>query len=186
MEFFPNLEICWVNGWVFLAIHVLILVILFKTSSRDVSMRLLDRKNWIKLQRAFTVVGKLFTLINLILIILTPLKIGSIEFIVGTILFSVGLIGISIATINFKNAPFNIPITTGLYKISRNPQQIMIDIIFLGYCLIIGSWFSMILLIISIFCTHFSILGEEKRLLEQYGESYEEYKKKVSRYFLFF
>jgi len=81
---------------------------------------------------------------------------------------------------------FNKPITTGLYKISRNPQQVMIYIIFLGYSLVIGLWFSMIILIISIFCSHFSILGEEKRLLEQYGESYKEYKKKVPRYFLFF
>ncbi|GAJ23776.1 unnamed protein product, partial [marine sediment metagenome] len=30
------------------------------------------------------------------------------------------------------------------------------------------------------------LLGEEKRLTEQYGDSYLEYKKKVPRYFLFF
>jgi protein-S-isoprenylcysteine O-methyltransferase Ste14 len=35
-------------------------------------------------------------------------------------------------------------------------------------------------------CSHFSILGEEKALIDQYGESYLEYQEQVSRYFLFF
>ena len=73
-----------------------------------------------------------------------------------------------------------------LYKISRNPQILMIFIMFAGMILIISSWINLIFLSITIICTHFSILGEEKALTEQYGESYVEYKKQVARYFLFF
>ena len=50
----------------------------------------------------------------------------------------------------------------------------------------IGSWISLIILLVSILGSHFSILGEEKRLKEQYGNSYLEYKEKVPRYFIFF
>lgn len=186
MELFPMLEIGWLNGWIFLAIHVLIQALFMASCPKEVKVRLLDRKGWKKSQRITMLVGKISSLINIILIILTPLKIGSIDFIVGIILFSIGIIGLSTAILNFKKAPLNTPITKGLYKISRNPQMVSIYIIFLGYSFVIGSLLSIVLLIISISCSHFSILGEEKRLTEQYGESYLEYKKKIPRYFLFF
>jgi len=97
-----------------------------------------------------------------------------------------GTIGFLIALFNFKKSPFNEPITNGLYKISRNPQLVMMYIVSLGNCLAIGSWTALILFILSIIAGHFRILGEEKRLTEQYGESYLKYKKKVPRYFIFF
>jgi protein-S-isoprenylcysteine O-methyltransferase Ste14 len=102
------------------------------------------------------------------------------------IIFLIGLTGLVISILNFKNAPFDKPITKGLYKVSRNPQIVTVYIIILGYTLLIGSWLSMIILLFSFMGQHFSLLGEERRLTEQYGDSYLEYKKKVPRYFLFF
>ncbi|KYK38636.1 MAG: hypothetical protein AYK18_06400 [Theionarchaea archaeon DG-70] len=78
------------------------------------------------------------------------------------------------------------PITTGVYRISRNPQMISLYILFAGMILIIGSWINLIFLGILVSCSHFSILGEEKRLTEQYKESYVKYKRKIPRYVLFF
>ena len=187
IELIPKLELGWFNGWIFLMVHVVIQAIFMLNCSKEVKLRLLDRgKGWTKTQKAFTLIGKIFSFINMILIILSPLNFGSIEFIIGLIIFLIGLIGLGIAILNFKNAPFDKPITTGLYKISRNPQIVMIFIIFLGYTFLIGSWLSMIILLFSFMGQHFSLLGEERRLTEQYGDSYLEYKKKVPRYFLFF
>ena len=187
IEFIPKLELGWFNGWIFLMVHVVIQVISIKTCSKEVKVRLFDRgTGWTKTQKTFTLIGKVFSLINIILIIFSPLKFGSIEFIIGLIIFLIGLTGLVISILNFKNAPFDKPITTGLYKISRNPQIVMIFIIFLGYTFLIGSWLSMIILLFSFMGQHFSLLGEERRLTEQYGDSYLEYKKKVPRYFLFF
>ena len=50
---------------------------------------------------------------------------------------------------------------------------------------IINSWIAIIIIIVSAIFLHYRILGEEKRLTQQYGDSFLEYKKKVSRYFLF-
>ena len=114
------------------------------------------------------------------------MNIGSIEFIVGIILIITGTIGFLLALNTFKNSTLNEPITTGLYKISRNPQLVMMYLTTLGNCLVIGSWIALIIFSLSIISGHFRILGEEKRLTEQYGDSYLEYKRKVSRYFIFF
>lgn len=186
MELFPVLSIGWLNGWLPLVIYVSIQIIITSTCPKEVKTRLIDRKGWTKTQIVMTTIGKSFTLINIILLFLSPLKFGSVEFIIGIILYFIGIIALSIAIINFKNAPLGKPITTGFYKISRNPQLFSIYIIFLGHILMIGSWISLIILLISIFGSHYSILGEEKRLNEQYGDSYLEYKEKVPRYFIFF
>jgi len=63
----------------------------------------------------------------------------------------------------------------------------------IGECLKLSLWqriltttiTAVIVVIISIIFFHFRILGEEKRLTEQYGDSYLEYKRKIPRYFLF-
>jgi len=186
MDFVPRFGIGVLNGWLPLVIYVSIQFIVTSTCPKEVRTRLFDRKGWTKTQIAMTTIGKAFTFINIILLFLSPLNIGSIEFLIGIILYFIGIITLSSAILNFKNAPLGQPITTGLYKISRNPQLFSIYIIFLGHILMIGSWISLIILFISITGSHFSILGEEKRLKEQYGDSYLEYKKKVPRYFIFF
>ena len=78
------------------------------------------------------------------------------------------------------------PVTKGIYKISRNPQEFMIFILFLGICMTIGSWLALLILVLSKVFAHFGILSQERACLEKYGDSYKEYMKKTPRYFLFF
>ena len=186
MDFIPNLNVGWLNGWLPLVIYVSIQFIVTFTCPKEVKRRLIDRKGWTKTQIVMTTIGKSFTLVNIILLFFSPLIFGSVEFYIGIILYLIGIIALSIAIINFKNAPLGKPITNGFYKISRNPQLFSIYIIFLGHILMIGLWISLMILFVSIIGSHFSILGEEKRLKEQYGNSYLEYKGKVPRYFIFF
>ncbi len=186
MDFVPQFGIGWLNGWLPFVIYVSIQSIVTFTCPKEVRRRLIERKGWTKTQIFMTTIGKSFSLINIILLFLSPLKFGSVEFYIGIILYFIGIIALSTAIINFKNAPLGKPITNGFYKISRNPQLFSIYIIFLGHILMIGSWISLIILLISIIGSYFNILGEEKQLYAQYGDSYLEYKKKVPRYFIFF
>jgi len=186
LELFPIFEIGWLNGWIFMVIFFLIFGIVIKTCPKDVITRLYDSKGWTKTQYTFTKLGKLCGLIHIILVIFTPLNIVSIEFMIGIIIYLMGTIGFVIAVIDFKKAPLDQPIISGLYKISRNPQVITLFLVGLGTSLTIGSWTAVIVVVISIIFFHFRILGEEKRLTEQYGDSYLVYKKKVPRYFIFF
>jgi len=186
LEIFPAFEIGLLNGWIFMIIFFLLFGIFLKTCPKEVITRLYDNEGWTKSQYIFTKLGKLCGLIHIILVIFTPLNIVSIEFTIGIIIYLIGTIGFVIAVIDFKKAPLGKPITLGLYKISRNPQVITLFLVSLGTSLLIGSWTAVIDVVISIFFFHFRILGEEKRLNEQYGDFFLEYKKKVPRYFIFF
>jgi len=186
MELVPALEIGWLNGWIPLCLLCLIECLLLMVFPKDVVARLFDRSGWDKKQRTFTVIGKLFSLACLVLIILTPLKIGSNAFIMGTIPYILGLVGLIIAIFNFKNTPIGQPVTGGLYRVSRHPQILMLFVLFLGICVAIGSWLALLMLMMSKLFQHLGILAEEEACLEQYGDSYRAYMKRVPRYFLFF
>ena len=74
-------------------------------------------------------------------------------------------------------------ITSGIYKISRNPGFLGFDCVYLGSLLMFFGW---ILLFFSVFAAvmlHLQILQEEKYLPSAFGEDYISYKKSVCRYF---
>ena len=183
MEFIPELRIGLFNGWIFFALYLVIFAIVLYTCPKEVRTRLYDRKGWTKTQITFTVIGKMFSLVNIIIILLAPLKMGT-AFVCGVVLYTAGLAGLVTAVIHYRDSPLGEPIRTGLYRFSRNPQILSIFVSFTGMILVVSSWVSLLFLAVTITGSHFSILGEEKRLTEQYGESYVEYKKKIPRYFL--
>jgi protein-S-isoprenylcysteine O-methyltransferase Ste14 len=186
MRLIPVLEIGWLNGWIPLGLLCVVEGLLLKAFPRDVVARLFDRSGWDKRQRAFTVIGKLFSLACLVLIIFTPLQIGSSVFFLGMILYTLGLVGLVIAIFDFKNTPLDQPVTRGLYRVSRHPQIVMLFVLFLGMCLAIGSWLALFTLMMSKLFQHFGILAEEEACLAQYGDSYRAYMERVPRYFVFF
>lgn len=75
-------------------------------------------------------------------------------------------------------------ITTGIFKISRNPFFVSVEFFFVGNALIFGNLFLIVFAILTIVSIHFFILKEEKFLRENYGDEYKKYAKKVGRYFL--
>lgn len=186
MDLFPTLGLGLLNGWIYFVFYLIVFIITMSTCSNEVRERLYDRSLWDKRTKIITAVGKIFSFVNIIMILFGALQVGNIEFIIGTIVYFVGLSLLVMSIINYRNAPLDKPITNGFYKISRNPQMVSLYVLFLGMVLIIGSWINLIFLCVSIICSHFSILGEEGALTEQYGESYLEYKKQVARYFVFF
>lgn len=102
------------------------------------------------------------------------------------VLYGLGLAGFIVALFNFKDTPYDRPATKGLYRISRNPQQVTFFVTFFGVGIAMGSWLALLIQVISSLFPHTRILAEEKACLDRYGESYREYMKNVPRYFLFF
>lgn len=73
-------------------------------------------------------------------------------------------------------------VTSGIYKISRNPAFLGFDCVYLGILLMFFNW---ILLFFSVFAAamlHLQILQEEKYLPAAFGDDYISYKKRVCRY----
>lgn len=184
MELFPELGLGWLNGWLPLGFLYLILGILLAVFPKDVVNRLYDKSGWRPRPRILRITGKLFALVLFGLIIVTPLKVGDHVLILGSILFALGLAGLTIALFSFESTPFDQPVTRGLYRVSRNPQILALSVSLLGICIATGSWVTTFLLFVTQLFSHARILAEEESCLEQYGDSYRNYMKRVPRYFL--
>jgi len=186
MEFFPDLELGFFNGWLLAAIFYLVFGILLVLFPKQVVTRLYDRSGQRDTRVARRVLGLLLFLAWLLLSILTPLRQGGVVLIAGLVFYVFGLTGFIVALLNYANTPTDQPVTSGLYRISRHPQQFMLSVSFLGISIATGSWIALILIGIGIIGAHFKILAEEEACLQMYGEAYQAYMKRVPRYFLFF
>ncbi|NOQ95291.1 MAG: DUF1295 domain-containing protein [Desulfobacterales bacterium] len=186
MELFPNLEFGLFNGWILIVLFFVAYVIMLIFFPKNAVARLYDRSGQRKHQVLRRLFGVILVLLWFILVSLTPLMIGDVVFVIGISIYSLGLIGFVIALLNFKNTPVDQPVTSGLYRISRHPQQLTASVSFLGIGIAIGSWPVFAFMILGVIGAHNKILAEEEACLEQYGESYKDYMERIPRYFLFF
>ncbi len=181
-----GLGLGWFNGWLFLVFQFLPALILKVNAPRDVFKRHTHWSGYNRSQKILLVVSKIIKAFYLVLVTLTPLKIGTMMFIIGVILALFGLAGLTIAMFNFKNTPFDQPVTTGIYKISRHPMSLTLTISEVGTCIAIDSWIALFVILLAKIPYHFINLAQEEFCIRKYGDSYREYMKHVPRYFLFF
>lgn len=74
-------------------------------------------------------------------------------------------------------------VTTGIYKLSRNPAFLGFNLVYIGILLIFFNWILCAITILAMVMLHLQILQEEKYLPTVFGEDYLTYKSKVGRYF---
>jgi protein-S-isoprenylcysteine O-methyltransferase Ste14 len=109
---------------------------------------------------------------------------------IGIILCYVGLIIFFLALISFGKAwrigidekNSNELITDGIFKYSRNPIFLFMDLYFIGIMLIYPNIIFSIITMCTVIGLHFQIVREEKFLENKFGEEYNEYKKQTRRY----
>ena len=186
MELFPNLEFGLFNGWILIVVFFVAYGIMLVFFPKNVVARLYDRSGQRKHQVLRRLFGVILVLLWFILVSLTLLRVGDVVFVIGISVYSLGLIGFVIALGNFKNTPVDQPVTSGLYRISRHPQQLTASVSFLGISIAIGSWLAFAFMILGVIGAHNKILAEEEACLEQYGESYKNHMERIPRYLLFF
>ena len=73
-------------------------------------------------------------------------------------------------------------ITSGIFKYSRNPVFLFMDLYSTGIMLIYPNIIFIIIMICTILCIHIQILQEEKFLINKFSNKYIEYMKKTRRY----
>ena len=73
-------------------------------------------------------------------------------------------------------------VSSGIYKISRNPAFLGFDLMYIGICLIYFNVPTIIFTLFAIIMLHFQILQEEKFLEKTFGDEYINYRKEVFRY----
>jgi protein-S-isoprenylcysteine O-methyltransferase Ste14 len=109
---------------------------------------------------------------------------------VGVVLCYTGLIIFLLALISFGKSwrigidenNSNELVTSGMFKYSRNPIFLFMDLYFLGIMLIYPNIVCIAVAAGAIIGIHFQIKREEKFLEKKFGEQYREYKKQARRY----
>lgn len=73
-------------------------------------------------------------------------------------------------------------VTSGIFRISRNPAFLSFDMVYLGILLMFFNWVLLLFSIWTVTMLHLQIKQEEKFLLVIFGEKYLQYKKQTKRY----
>ena len=173
-----------------------ILAFAIKNIKTYLSIKKSIREKSLKLTISVLVSTIIYCLIFLRITILKPESLFEINLptsikTIGLVLVSVGFILGILALIAMKNS-WRVGIkldqktdlvTTGIYRISRNPYFLSYDILIFGYILIFTSPILIILYLILATVFHKMILKEEKYLQSVHGVIYDNYKRKTNRYF---
>jgi protein-S-isoprenylcysteine O-methyltransferase Ste14 len=123
-----------------------------------------------------------------ILEILIVQHIGFILF--GTIVMVCGLAIYAMALYSFRNSwrigidrenPGQL-VTSGVFRYSRNPIYLSLDLLVFGTFLLQGRLVFLLLFICISASLHIQILHEEQFLIQTYGDSYSRYRSNVGRY----
>ncbi len=72
-------------------------------------------------------------------------------------------------------------VDTGIYSVIRHPQYSAFILWAIGAMLLFQNWIVIILGFPVILLTYFDMTREDKRLIQKFGKSYEDYMKKVPR-----
>lgn len=74
-------------------------------------------------------------------------------------------------------------VTTGAYRLSRNPMYTGLAVVYLGVALVIGSWWPLVLWPVALLAVYRLVIRPEERYLEQrFGPAYAEYRARVRRW----
>ncbi|MFW9901551.1 MAG: methyltransferase family protein [Candidatus Thorarchaeota archaeon] len=117
---------------------------------------------------------------------------NDISIIIGMILISIGflfeILGIIALGLNFR---IELPtddtelITSGIYRIMRNPIVFGIFLLVIGSFLIVPTIIVLLISIFNILTFNSKAIDEEKFLLRRFGEDYKNYMNEVGRYLTF-
>lgn len=110
--------------------------------------------------------------------------------IAGTVLTAAGVVFFLVAVVTMRNnwrAGFDKKqgtslVSSGIYRISRNPAFVGFDLLYIGCTLCFPNIAMITIAVIAVTAFHNQIMGEERFLTEMFGQEYATYKRKVRRY----
>lgn len=107
----------------------------------------------------------------------------SLWFYVGVALYVVGAALLAASVVDFASPSENGVNQSGLYQVSRNPMYMAYFLFFLGCAALTKSLVLLCFVVAFQIAGHTIVRSEERWCLEQFGEPYRAYMKRVRRYF---
>jgi protein-S-isoprenylcysteine O-methyltransferase Ste14 len=127
-------------------------------------------------------VSMIITLLLLVASIFLPLILGTAWFYVGLAVYLVGLVMFLSSIVTIAKTPADRPFTDGTYRYSRHPMVIGESLTFIGAGLATASLLFVALAVILMFVAIHLAVAEERGCLEIYGDEYQAYLDRTSRW----
>jgi len=122
----------------------------------------------------------------LIVVVFMPLNFITPYFKFGLAVFLLAFIAYIISLVNYATSVPQKPVTKGIYRFSRNPQQITTILMWIGVGLMTNCFLIMAVCLFQFISVYPTFRAQEVFCIEKYGDDYREYMKIAPRYFLFF
>ena len=189
MSLIPEFELGVWNAWIFLFYNVLAIVptiLIYRIGAKDDWKKAMGRQyaniSPNKTEKRLKYIGYFVMLAVIIYSIFLPLKLDTVWFYVGLLIYLLGVIFSFIADVSFATTPLDKPVTNGIYRISRNPQDFSAFLIMMGMGIASASWILPLIAIIFLILMNTLLISEERWCLENYGDSYRKYFNKTRRW----
>lgn len=175
------------NGAIFFFVFLLANLILIGIFPKHFSKRLFTIPYFnSKLEAVPSILYAVLFNTTMIYSLFLPISKGSLHSYVGISVFILSTICFIIALINYATTPPNQPVTKGVYRISRHPQQVFAIMLWMGCGVATSSFVIILSCIMQSVLLYPSMIAQERFCIEKYGARYENYIKKTARYFLIF
>ena len=181
MSFMPAFELGLWNAWIL----VIPMLIISFSDMRATAARESGKEG------DFQLTQKDKTIMNVMLLpmvaswiytVFLPLQIGTIWLYIGLIICLFGMVFTTMAILNFATSPKDKVITTGPYRITRNPTYIGIVIMHIGLGVACFSWLFLLLTAVMMIMFNAVLPVEERYCLYRFGDDYQKYKDRTPRW----
>jgi len=183
MQFLPQFNIGLNNAFWFSLLFIITNLIVLKIYPRHYKKRVLTMPKFDNLFHR--IVGTLnFLLFQglILLAVFIPIRFSLPFFWIGLVLFIIGYFAYVLSLINYATSNPEKPVVKGMYKISRNPQQITTIIMWVGIGFLTSCFLIIAICILQLFTINSTFIAQEKYCLNKYGKEYSEYIEKTPRY----
>ena len=186
MDFLPQFSISITNAFWFSMlfwISNLIILRIYPTHYKDRVLKMPKLKGIF--QRVMSTFNFFIFQGLLIVVVFMPLQFDTSYFVLGLVLFVISFVTYIISLVNYATSNPNQPVTKGIYRFSRNPQQITTIFMWTGIGLMTNCILIIAICTIQLITAFPAFKAQEQFCINKYGNDYIEYMKKTPRYFLF-
>jgi protein-S-isoprenylcysteine O-methyltransferase Ste14 len=184
MNLLPQLSIGWENAFWFSLLFWISNLIILKMYPDHYKDRVLK---FPKLSgKSQEIIGRFNFILfqGLVFIVLfIPLQFETTWFIIGLILFTLSYTAYMMSLINYATSNPKYPVTKGIYRLSRNPQQISTIFMWIGIGFMCNCMLLILVCLFQFLTVYPTFRAQEEDCIRIYGESYRDYMQKVRRYF---
>lgn len=186
MDFLPQFTISLSNAFWFSLLFWISNLIILKIYPPHYKERVLKMPRLKKGIQKTIGVFNFFLFQGLVIVVLfIPLKFNTSYFLGGFVLFFISFIAYIMSLIIYATNNPDKPVTKGIYKLTRNPQQVSTIFMWIGIGLMTNNILIILICILQLFTVYPTFIAQEKFCIDKYGNDYLEYMKKAPRYFLF-